>query len=100
VLHRRLVELPAEIAPTRFGHAGQRSVKTLEASPRRPCAAKGRGISWELVAAYTGDTSGENVLETAPAAFLKLLVGFAEVEVLGLQAQIEVYGAQKALEPR
>jgi hypothetical protein len=31
-------------------------------------------ISWELVAAYTGDTSAENVLDAAPAEFLKLLV--------------------------
>ena len=31
-------------------------------------------ICWELVVAYTGDTSSENVLDAAPAAFLKLLV--------------------------
>jgi hypothetical protein len=31
-------------------------------------------ICWELVVAYTGDTSAENVLDAAPAAFLKLLV--------------------------
>jgi len=31
----RLGELRAEIAPTPFGHAGQRSVKTLEAGPRQ-----------------------------------------------------------------
>jgi DNA-binding transcriptional LysR family regulator len=31
-------------------------------------------ICWELVVAYTGDTSSENDLDAAPAAFLKLLV--------------------------
>src|ERR1700736_1074423 len=31
-------------------------------------------ICWELVVAYSGDTSSENVLDAAPAAFLKLLV--------------------------